>query len=45
MICTSSKHEAENQGFDDSLIRLQSYIAEATGANIFFVKNDEILHL
>ena len=43
MICTLSKHEAENQGFDDSLmLDYRGYIAEATGANIFFVKNDEI---
>ncbi len=43
MICTLSKHEAENLGFDDSLmLDYRGYIAEATGANIFFVKNDEI---
>ena len=43
MICTLSKHEAESKGFDDSLmLDYRGYIAEATGANIFFVKNDEI---
>ena len=43
MICTLSKHEAENLGYDDSLmLDYRGYIAEATGANIFFVKNDEI---
>ena len=43
MICTLSKHEAESQGFDDSLmLDYRGYIAEATGANIFFVKDDEI---
>ena len=43
MICTLSKHEAESKGFDDSLmLDYRGYIAEATGANIFFVKDDEI---
>jgi branched-chain amino acid aminotransferase len=40
MICTLSKHEAESQGYTDSLmLDHQGNIAEATGANIFF-KND-----
>ena len=43
MICTLSKHEAENLGFDDSLmLDYRGYVAEATGANIFFVKENEI---
>ena len=43
MICTLSKHEAESKGFDDSLmLDYRGYVAEATGANIFFVKDDEI---
>ncbi len=43
MICTLSKHEAESQGYDDSLmLDYRGYIAEATGANIFFVKNQEL---
>ena len=43
MICTLSKHEAENLGYDDSLmLDYRGYIAEATGANIFFVKDNEI---
>ena len=43
MICTLSKHEAESKGFDDSLmLDYRGYIAEATGANIFFVRDDEI---
>ena len=43
MICTLSKHEAESKGFDDSLmLDYRGYIAEATGANIFFTKNNEI---
>ncbi len=43
MICTLSKHEAESEGFDDSLmLDYRGYIAEATGANIFFVKGEEL---
>ena len=44
MICTLSKHEAEKQGFADSLmLDHEGNIAEATGANIFFKdKNDEL---
>ena len=44
MICTLSKHEAEKKGYDDALmLDSQGNIAEATGANIFFVK-DGALH-
>ena len=44
MICTLSKHEAEKQGYTDSLmLDYQGNVAEATGANIFFKdKNGEI---
>ena len=43
MICTLSKHEAESQGYDDSLmLDYRGYIAEATGANIFFIKDNEL---
>ena len=44
MICTLSKHEAEAQGFTDSLmLDFEGNIAEATGANIFFkTKNGEL---
>ena len=44
MICTLSKHEAEEQGYADSLmLDYEGNIAEATGANIFFKdKNGEI---
>ena len=44
MICTLSKHEAEAKGFTDSLmLDHEGYIAEATGANVFFKsKNDEL---
>ena len=41
MICTMSKHAAEADGFDDALmLDHRGYIAEATGANIFFVKKN-----
>ena len=37
MICTLSKHEAEKQGYTDSLmLDHEGNVAEATGANIFF---------
>ena len=42
MICTLSKHEAERKGFNDSLmLDYKGEIAEATGANIFFVNEKE----
>tara|TARA_B100000780_G_scaffold263820_1_gene218003 strand:+ start:3306 stop:4196 length:891 start_codon:yes stop_codon:yes gene_type:complete len=45
MICTLSKHEAEKQGFTDSLmLDHEGNIAEATGANIFFKNSAEELH-
>ena len=38
MICTLSKHAAERDGYDDSLLLdWRGQVAEATGANIFFV--------
>ena len=44
MICTISKHEAERKGYADALmLDWRGRIAEATGANIFFVK-DGVLH-
>ncbi|GHG83397.1 branched-chain amino acid aminotransferase [Pseudodonghicola xiamenensis] len=43
MICTMSKHEAEAQGFSDALFMdYRGYVAECTGANIFFVKDGEV---
>ncbi|MGM0421777.1 MAG: branched-chain amino acid aminotransferase [Pseudomonadota bacterium] len=43
MICTLSKHEAESAGFDDALmLDYRGQVAEATGANIFFIKDGEI---
>lgn len=44
MICTLSKHAAENAGFNDALMMdWRGQIAEATGANVFFVR-DGALH-
>ena len=43
MICTMSKHEAETKGCSDALFMdYRGYVAEATGANIFFVKDGEV---
>ena len=43
MICSLSKHKAELNGFDDALmLDYRNFIAEATGANIFFVKNKKL---
>ena len=45
MICTLSKHVAEQKGFQDSLmLDWRGYIAEATGANVFFLMRDGTLH-
>ena len=45
MICTLSKHEAEQQGYADSLmLDYEGNVAEATGANIFFKDKDGNLH-
>ena len=45
MICTLSKHEAESQGYTDSLmLDHEGNIAEATGANIFFKNSEKELH-
>lgn len=44
MICTLSKHEAERKGYADALMYdYRGLIAEATGANIFLIK-DGVLH-
>lgn len=40
MICTMSKTAAEKRGFADALmLDWRGYVAEATGANVFFVQN------
>jgi branched-chain amino acid aminotransferase len=44
MICTLSKHAAEDKGYADALmLDWRGQVAEATGANVFFVK-DGVLH-
>ncbi len=44
MICTLSKHAAERKGCQDSLMfDYRGQVAEATGANIFFLQ-DGVLH-
>jgi len=43
MICTISKHKAEREGYADALMYdWRGYVAECTGANIFFVKDGKI---
>lgn len=43
MICTTSKHAAEAKGCSDALfLDHRGYVAEATGANIFFVKGGTV---
>ena len=43
MICTLSKHAAENKGYADALmLDFDGNIAEATGANVFFVKDGRL---
>jgi branched-chain amino acid aminotransferase len=38
MICTLSKHSAEDKGYNDAMmLDWRGYLAEATGANVFFV--------
>ena len=45
MICTLSKHEAEREGYTDSLmLDHEGNVAEATGANIFFKDKNGELH-
>jgi len=44
MICTISKHAAEAKGYHDAMMfDYRGYVAEATGANIFFVDNGKII--
>ncbi|MBL3570127.1 branched-chain amino acid aminotransferase [Rhodovulum sp. BSW8] len=43
MICTMSKHAAHAKGCTDAMMfDYRGYVAEATGANIFFVKDGEV---
>jgi branched-chain amino acid aminotransferase len=44
MICTLSKHAAESKGYADALmLDWRGQVAEATGANVFFVE-DGVIH-
>ncbi|MEM6492085.1 MAG: branched-chain amino acid aminotransferase, partial [Pseudomonadota bacterium] len=44
MICTLSKHDAEAEGYNDAMmLDWRGYVAEATGANVFFLM-DGALH-
>jgi branched-chain amino acid aminotransferase len=43
MICTISKHAAEQKGYADALmLDWRGHVAEATGANVFFVKDGKV---
>jgi branched-chain amino acid aminotransferase len=43
MICTMSKHEAESHGYGDAMmLDYRGLVEEATGANIFFVKDGRL---
>ena len=43
MICTLSKHAAEAKGYSDALmLDWRGQVAEATGANVFFVKDGKL---
>ena len=45
MICTLSKHEAERQGYSESLmLDHEENVAESTSANIFFKDKNGDLH-
>jgi branched-chain amino acid aminotransferase len=44
MICTLAKHAADAQGYQDALmLDYRDLVAEATGANIFFVENGKLI--
>ena len=43
IICTMSKEFAESKGYHDALmLDYRGYVAEGTGANIFFIKDNDI---
>jgi branched-chain amino acid aminotransferase len=43
MICTLSKHAAEDEGYDDALMYdYRGLVAEATGANMFLIIDGQI---
>jgi branched-chain amino acid aminotransferase len=44
MICTLSKHKAEAEGYNDALMfDYRGFVAEATGANVFFVEEGKLV--
>ena len=44
MICTLSKHAAEAKGYQDAMMfDYRGYVAEATGANMFFIKDGKVI--
>ncbi len=44
MICTLSKHKAEAEGYHDALMYdYRGFVAEATGANVFFVDEGKLI--
>ncbi|SDX14365.1 branched chain amino acid aminotransferase apoenzyme [Albimonas donghaensis] len=43
MICTQAKHQAQARGCSDALMMdYRGYVAEATGANIFFTRDGKV---
>ena len=45
MICTIEKHKSEQMGYADALmLDWRGQVAEATGANVFFIKDGVIHH-
>jgi branched-chain amino acid aminotransferase len=43
MICTISKHQAERKGYADAMmLDWRGFVAECTGANIFFIQDGRI---
>jgi branched-chain amino acid aminotransferase len=43
MICTISKHRAERKGYADAMmLDWRGFVAECTGANLFFIKDGKI---
>jgi branched-chain amino acid aminotransferase len=43
MICTLARQQAEAKGYDDALMfDYRGQVAEATGANVFFVRDGEL---
>jgi branched-subunit amino acid aminotransferase/4-amino-4-deoxychorismate lyase len=44
MICTISKHAAEQDGYSDAMmLDYRGYVAESTGSNVFFVQDGALV--